>query len=297
MQPRLWLAPEGAEARALRGARYRVERIPNPQAWDSGERSGRRHRARRRAGESVIFRRGRRAIAAGLATLLVTALSACNRSAEVRYRVTVEVEDNGTLRSGSSVWAFRLTQGLFGSLDPRFRGEAVAVDLPGRGTLFALVFGRTRNDLLGTDTLGMLPEHLLGDIGRVDRGESKLHKDRIDDLSYIALQAGATATIDCAHPHRIWDDCPYLVRFRDPHDAKTVEPVDPKRLDLAFGKGVTLQRISIQITHDPVTTSIQARLPSFGKETGWRQWYTALPPRDGRAVNLNHFRWGFDHGS
>lgn len=62
-----------------------------------------------------------------------------------RYRLTVEVETPEGLRTGSSVIEVDTRQTRF-ALNPsaagvseRVRGEAVAVDLPGRRTLFALL--------------------------------------------------------------------------------------------------------------------------------------------------------------
>jgi hypothetical protein len=51
-----------------------------------------------------------------------------------------------------------------------------------------------------------------------------------------------------------------LVRFRDPGDPATLEAVEPDALDRAFGPGVTLKAIKIQITDEPVTTGIKSRL-------------------------------------
>ena len=67
---------------------------------------------------------------------------ACSNSAEVRYKVTVEVDDRGTARSGSSVMSFKLlkpTVALVSPYNAEFKGEAVAVDLGNRQVLFALL--------------------------------------------------------------------------------------------------------------------------------------------------------------
>ena len=54
------------------------------------------------------------------------------------------------------------------------------------------------------------------------------------------------------------------MRFRDIRDLKSVEKVDPDNLAASFGKGVTLKRITVQLTEDPVTTDIGKRLPWLG---------------------------------
>jgi len=56
-------------------------------------------------------------------------------------------------------------------------------------------------------------------------------------------------------------DLPVLVRFRDPKDPTSVELVDPLNIAASFGSSVTLTRASVEITDDPVTKGIEARLP------------------------------------
>jgi hypothetical protein len=59
----------------------------------------------------------------------------------------------------------------------------------------------------------------------------------------------------------IVDNYPQLVHFRDVRDPKSVAAVDPAHLDAAFGPGVRLKRITVQVTGDPVTRGIEGRLP------------------------------------
>jgi hypothetical protein len=185
------------------------------------------------------------------AMLGLLALGGCNRPAEVHYRVTVEVNDRGTIRSGSSVWAFALSKSalpLASAYNYRFRGEAVAVDLPGRGTLFALLSER------------LYPENLFGDFKRPKSGPPRF-PDRVEDLRHIKTMTGASAELDCANPPWPGVSCPPLVRFRDPHNPATVEKVDPGNLAVNFGPGVKLGRVTVEITEDPVTVGIQEKLP------------------------------------
>ena len=210
-------------------------------------------------------------------------LAGCNRSAEVHYRVTVKVDDRGITRSGSSVWAFRLTKSglpLASPYNPSFRGEAVVVELPGRGTLFALV-----------KSVGMYPENLFGDLRRPQAGPPRF-SDRVQDLRHIKGMVGASATLDCINPPWIGVRCPTLVRFRDISDPKTIEVVDPADLAASFGPNIRLKSVTVQITDDPVTTGIEKLLPSFGPETGFDTWYRNLPFGDPRQVSKNDFTTG-----
>lgn len=48
-------------------------------------------------------------------------------------------------------------------------------------------------------------------------------------------------------------DYPLLVTFTDITDPTTVNQVDPTNLAATFGPGVSLKRITLQITDEPVT--------------------------------------------
>ncbi len=177
--------------------------------------------------------------------------------AEVRYRVAVLVDDNGITRSGSSVWSRTLkkpTVALVSAYDGEFRGEAVAVDLPGGRTLFAILRGADAESGMAE----LLPERLFGDTGRVARGEPrKFVPDRVADLRDIASRVGETATLDCTeHP----DWCPMLVTFADESNPASVKRVEPSNLAAQFGPGTRLWGITVEITDDPVTSGIEERL-------------------------------------
>lgn len=197
-----------------------------------------------------------------LALLAGLFLAGCDRSAEVRYRVTVEVNDGGTIRSGSSVWSFTLTKAIVPLVSPynsHFEGEAVTVQLPGRGTLFALV-----------KNVEMYPENLFGDLRRPRPGPPRF-SDRVEDLRHIKKMVGASATLDCMNPPWIGVRCPTLVRFRDSNDPKTIEIVDPTNLAASFGTGVSVKSVTVQITNDPVTTGIDKALPWLNNLSRYRQ--------------------------
>jgi hypothetical protein len=70
---------------------------------------------------------------------------------------------------------------------------------------------------------------------------------------------------------------PMLVRFRDLHDPRSVERVDPSDLAASFGTGVKLDRMSIEITDAAVTKGIEAVLPWLAGRESQR----LLPPPPG----------------
>lgn len=195
---------------------------------------------------------------AGGSALLLAGCDLLRGAAEVRYRVTVEVVSGGELRSGSSVWSWRLSKPdvpLATPYDGEFYGEAVAVDLANGRTLFAILRGADGNRGMAE----LLPERWFGDIGRAARGEQmRFSPDRMADLRDIASRTGETVTLDCdAHPG--W--CPMLVTFRNNAEPESVEQVDPADLSAAFGPDHELKAIKVEIANDDVERGIGELLP------------------------------------
>lgn len=203
----------------------------------------------------MIFRCKMLAIAA-VATM--SALAACGQpDNSLRYKMTVEVDTPQGVRSGYAIREMVLsTDNIMRPTTGRIRGEAVAVDLPGGRTLFALLIG--------------------GD----------------GDVDY-AMQIGGRAEVwgkspaeRQAAPVELWpvapktlglngtDPLPMLVTFRDANDPKSVERIDPAKFETYFGTGVNLRRIELQATEERVTTGI-------GRRFGWWEKYK----RERRRLN------------
>ena len=202
-------------------------------------------------------------------------LGACSNSAEVRYKVTVEVDDNGTQRAGSSVMSFALgkpTVALVSPYNAKFRGEAVAVDLGNGRTLFALLVDE-QGDGGG---IQMLPERLFKDLSS--------GSERVRNIKDIASNEGLVRDVP-----RFWPaisdsrepmvQYPLLVRFRSPDQPESIEAVAPDALDLAFGPGVRLKRITAEITDAPVSDGIKRRLPWLEEVGRVRGTLIPNPPR------------------
>lgn len=131
-------------------------------------------------------------------------LSACDSgSATYHYKLTVEVQTPEGLRTGSSIIEVRTSPS--GSLQPggivsKVRGEAVAVDLGPRGTLFALLSSRTDpENATRLAQAALQPDQF----GRGGNAETWIERRR-------ALR-NVTGRADVPFPYY-----PMLVRFRDP---------------------------------------------------------------------------------
>lgn len=187
-------------------------------------------------------------------------------SVTVRYRLTLEANVDGETRTGSGV--IEVTYGKNSKLSQseisiNVRGEAVALDLGSRGTLFALL--REGADIRSGPewivfraagfSYGTLPSP-------VEEGFRRLR--RLSGTFELPLTS-----------------LPLLVRFRDPNDQLSVEKVDPLDLAASFGDGAKLTRATLQIvppgiwpwnswgiTGEPITQDIEKRLPWLGALNG-----------------------------
>jgi hypothetical protein len=195
----------------------------------------------------MMQRRDLGLLATGLAAML---LVGCGSAREYRYKMIVEVETPQGTKIGSSVWGITPTRtnsmvGPQAKVD--FRGDAVAVDLPGGKTLFALLRAADYEDW---DYAKQLPGRALrsqfyGKEEGPPRDSAELYPTYPDT---IGLHGG--------------NPLPMLVTFDDISDPTSVQEVKPDALDNAFGADFKLKRIMIAVTDEEVTMGI-------GKRLGW----------------------------
>lgn len=155
-------------------------------------------------------------------------------SVTIRYRLTLEANVDGKSASGSSVneVTYRAIPRFFGStavVTSEVQGEAVALDLGQRGTLFALLKAgedsRSSPDYIVLRAFNFPGGALPDPVGK--------------GIAAVRKLSGKTEL-----PPK---SLPLLVRFRDIGDPKTVEKIDPLNLEATFGAGVKLTRATLEI--------------------------------------------------
>lgn len=177
-------------------------------------------------------------------------------SDRLRQKITVEVETPPGLRTGSSVVDTEVHKGKsWGDASGaqfKLRGEAVAVDLPGGRTLFALLRG-------ADGAAGDAAIYQARLISRALRAGAVANRTiAVDGLDLMAVRKKAKdAKVQLDLPPKLY---PLLVTFRDISDPKSVEHVDPANLAATFGPGVNLKGIAVEITDEPVTMGIARRM-------------------------------------
>jgi hypothetical protein len=176
--------------------------------------------------------------------LSLAVLASCNPFPETwewNQKLTVEVATPGGVRSGAAVTNVRWQEvNSTGNYPGSYRGEASIVDLGDERFLFALIGEDTRYLALRTfrPVLGK-------DSGVNERG--------------FATMARFRGTRDV--PREAY---PLLVTFTDINDPKTVKRVDPANLAAIFGPGVSLRRITLEITDEKATEDqIDSYLPWY----------------------------------
>jgi hypothetical protein len=169
-------------------------------------------------------------------------------TSRVHAKITIEVETPEGVKTGSSVQQVTFSIGpcpLCNTSGPKFRrylrGEAVAVDLGPRGTLFALLSGGAGGQPTPDPITPVIVEKVFG--------PKQDNTWRGTDAVRVLGRASGKADV----PSEL---IPFMVRFRDINDPQTVERVDPANLASSFGPGVKLVNATIEITSDPVTTGI-----------------------------------------
>lgn len=160
--------------------------------------------------------------------------------------MTVAVDTPQGLRSGSSIREISSQlQDLPGKGGPtpltEFKGEAVAVDLPGGRTLFALL-DESINITSIFEPNDSTPELFVANVAKLGRPD----------------QRGRTVVLSP-------DNYPRLVTFRGIRDPTSVREVDPADLAASFGPGMRLRRITLETTGDDISAGIRKRLKWLSK--------------------------------
>jgi hypothetical protein len=175
---------------------------------------------------------------------------------DYRYRLTVEVETPDGPRTGSSVIEVEQRMGRsagtgFGKkIMRRVRAEAVAVDLPGGRTLYALLRSDDNVDWAANVMQMLAPEI-----------EGEPWEDVFDNVLLVEGEVEVPRMWPPIAPFGERSAYPMLVTFGDESDPASVARVDPDDLAATFGENYELGRVTVELTDDPVTTGIEERLP------------------------------------
>lgn len=181
-----------------------------------------------------------------------------------RYRMTVEVDVRGETKSGASVIEVRLSK------QPKFLPEvpAVATTVLGDAVFVDLGEGRNVIAVLASGPNGSYvdyPQHVVPGHFKLSYADRDLVQfpqlqGRWDLASQLPTLVTFTDLNDPKTAQVIYDT--HIVETRDERSVIRREPrVAVDRFAEAFGPGVRLRRIWIEMTSEPITRGIEQKLP------------------------------------
>lgn len=215
----------------------------------------------------------RRHLLIALAGTGIVTASGCSiagkRLPTYRYRLSVEVDTPEGRKVGSGVIEVSVeTAGSWkrpdaNALSVTTRGEAITVDLGQRGDLFALLGSFEHPGWAGSvmEFVTPRPGNASGHNDYEAWHERMISNRGVHELPRLSPNVFRSGPPRPNGAEKVARDYPLLVHFRNNADPSTIERVHPYDLEATFGPGVTLRRITVQLTDEPVTSTINAKLP------------------------------------
>jgi hypothetical protein len=163
-----------------------------------------------------------------------------------RYRLTIELDDDGRVRSGSGVVQVTWTnQPKFGEAPPwvsKVKGQAIFVNLETRGAVLALLSGGypLQDETIKPDFFAL----------RALYGSNALSPEALDALgrARVKKELGPTELV-----RMLW--------LPDINNPATAQIVDLRRLGTTIDPKLRFRRAEIELTGDSVTTDLSKHLP------------------------------------
>ena len=183
-------------------------------------------------------------------------------TASYRYRLTIAVEFDGKVHSGSSVievwyrffphWAAALSNGS--QFDYAIQGEAVVIDLDNGGVLIAaLGYNRDRSTVPAVALAARA----------FDPAARRLGPGYPATLAKVQFLSRVQGRVDLTV-----DNMPPFIWFADETDPRSARLVKPDDMAAVIGDAARLVSAQVEITRDPIVIDIDKRLPL----------YKSLPP-------------------
>jgi hypothetical protein len=188
-----------------------------------------------------------------------------SQKATVRFRVIATVEVDGQKVEGSTVMEVaysRVTGSAIGTGGAStLYGEAMILDLKGKGTVFVLPVAHVPSGSL----LSMYEDGILSTLG-ISGGIGV-----ISDESFAKLRDAKGRMPFFNGRRNLPTELPAFVAFRDEKVPRTIYEVDPRNMGRSF-PGVRFISLDIEFTDAPVTKVLKQRLPwlvNAFKDVGW----------------------------
>ncbi|MGH1418593.1 MAG: hypothetical protein ACRBCJ_07020 [Hyphomicrobiaceae bacterium] len=182
---------------------------------------------------------------------------------DAKFRLTVNVEVDGKIHSGSSVVEVQWTRtiSMFRGLSPGYSkkvmGEAVLVDLGKHGVLLTLLRRYSRTEILPK------PRHVF------DIPMRAFYRNKQQSRSKRSIKIpeafARMRSLDDEKTKRTLapDNLPMFVLLPDVRDRDSAFPVNPQKFEQDIAPGVKFISAEIELTRDPITYHLAGELPWF----------------------------------
>jgi hypothetical protein len=178
-------------------------------------------------------------------------------TASYRYRLSIAVETDGQVHSGSSVieLLFRFNPKWvppsWGTYNVSIRGQAVLIDLGAHGVLVAALGGVPYD--LSVVSAGLLPARAF--LPATWRNPSDSPTSPENQRKISQTKGRVDLDRDGGMPAFYW--------FSDPSNLATAKEIRPANFASVIGDAARLVSAQIEITHDPVVIDIDKKLPAY----------------------------------
>jgi hypothetical protein len=164
-----------------------------------------------------------------------------------RYRLTVNIEIDGQIRSASSVievtWSKHPELPGAGSFSPTLRGQAAMVDLGERGVVVAT--------LVNGEDYGPAKDGALGALWIA--AEAFGNHSTYEEIPNLPKLLGKRDLALNNLPRFLW--------FSNPQDLTTAKKLLVQDIPSIFGPSARFAGASVEITSDPITIDLREKLP------------------------------------
>ena len=188
-----------------------------------------------------------------------------------RYRLTISIETDGQIHSGSSVfevtWVGQPDLPDVGAFHPRLRGQATFIDLGSRGAVVATL---NNGESYGPAADGAINAIWLA-------GNAFGNRSTNDELPKLPHLIGRRELAS--------DNMPRLIWFRDLADPRSAEKLHVSEIPARLGSNARLVAAYVEITYDPIIIDIDQKV----------RWLRELAARGPSSVV--HVSYGFDLGT
>lgn len=196
---------------------------------------------------------------------------------QVHYRLNYSISTPYGVKTGSGVWGYYYSPTFYvlsfkWRYFRRIEGDAIAINIGHKQTIYAVLGGRTNPRDLGAGLESAKFNHGFMNIMPLEQFrhwgiESPLFST-IDstganqELDWVTAQKGHEISVNCASkPKDEEGDCPAMVLVNDKDGDRKLTILNPENLESELGRGFKLNRVTLTVVDDIISRGLQKQSP------------------------------------